>query len=601
MDEPLAASDADAGGGRACWRRDADWLRDGTHLGVWHQVADGGLAELRVDPIRPQLGAAHDGGGGGSPIVREVGSDERQAHPARERVLCPCGADTGCASCHSDVASAERCDVDPGRAGAIGVVDGGQQHHIASGRCSRDAILCGPGGPTGVPPGSISELGEEGTGRVCDAGVSHEPLSTHTPAPGIHVGGEQRGGGGGESVAATPVVKSKGGRPAKRRPTSGWGGVRSRARVEATPESQARAIAQLKSEVATLGSQLRRKESDGVQAVRGEVAEETRQLRLDVEGALKAAALARSTRAHHAERVAAAASAKQAELEAELLAVKAESRQYSERVQELTKERGLLRIRMATKDRMIATREEKLAVAQEYSRLECEALNERISDLESKSEARLTTIRQMMGRLGGRPVVNRGEDELADCNTSTAQSCTERMAARLVAEIGQCSAEGAVSADALMRALRDGGWMPTVWESEIIWEWRMDWLREKSDDLRVVWTPEQTMRVRDKLSISMDKLDDMRYEFSHYRVGKKLHPRPWVINPWSNARVNFPQPIAPRCGAGGWHRLVKLAQEKWGLRMDATGRVAQRSFREVVSEAAASARCGARYCAPSDS
>ena len=188
----------------------------------------------------------------------------------------------------------------------------------------------------------------------------------------------------------------------------------------------------------------------------------------------------------------------------------------------------------------------------------------------------------MMGRLGGRPVVNRGEDELADCNTSTAQSCTERMAARLVAEIGHCSAEGAVSADALMRALRDGGWMPTVWESEIIWEWRMDWLREKSDDLRVVWTPEQTMRVRDKLSISMDKLDDMRYEFSHYRVGKKLHPRPWVINPWSNARVNFPQPIAPRCGAGGWHRLVKLAQEKWGLRMDAKGRVAQRSFREVV-------------------
>ena len=123
----------------------------------------------------------------------------------------------------------------------------------------------------------------------------------------------------------------------------------------------------------------------------GEIDEETRKLRSDVEEALKAAALARSTRAH-ADRVAVAASAKQAELEAELLAVKAESRQYSERVQELTKERGLLRIRMATKDRMIATREEKLAVAQEYSRLECEALNQQISDLESKSDARLTTI-----------------------------------------------------------------------------------------------------------------------------------------------------------------------------------------------------------------
>ena len=149
-----------------------------------------------------------------------------------------------------------------------------------------------------------------------------------------------------------------------------------------TPASQAQAIAELKSEVAILGSQLRRRESDGVQAVRGEVAEENRQLRKDAdEGVVKAATLARSTRAH-AERVAAAASAKQMELEAELGVTKVELRKQSELAEELTKERVVLRLRIATKERMIATRDEKLVVAQETFRLESERLTQQLSESE---------------------------------------------------------------------------------------------------------------------------------------------------------------------------------------------------------------------------
>ena len=112
----------------------------------------------------------------------------------------------------------------------------------------------------------------------------------------------------------------------------------------------------------------------------------------------------------------------------------------------------------------------------------------------------------------------------------------------------------------------------------------MDWLALVVDDLRLCWTPQHTFQMRDKLNLSMDKMDELRYSFSHHRVGKRLVPRPWVINPWSNRRINFPQPVAPRCGVYGWHRLVKLSQEKWGLRMDATGRVAQRSLRATVRQ-----------------
>ena len=66
-------------------------------------------------------------------------------------------------------------------------------------------------------------------------------------------------------------------------------------------------------------------------------------------------------------------------------------------------------------------------------------------------------------------------------------------------------------------------------------------------------------------------------------VGKTLQPRPWIINPWTNGRVSFPQPIAPRNGPAGWTHLVKEMQKAHGLRMDATGRVAQRSLADTVS------------------
>ena len=79
-------------------------------------------------------------------------------------------------------------------------------------------------------------------------------------------------------------------------------------------------------------------------------------------------------------------------------------------------------------------------------------------------------------------------------------------------------------------------------------------------------------------------MDELRFSLSHYRVGKQLRPRPWVINPWTGKRENFPQPIAPRNGPRGWAHLIKVLQEKWGLRMDATGRVAQRSFADAVTK-----------------
>ena len=90
------------------------------------------------------------------------------------------------------------------------------------------------------------------------------------------------------------------------------------------------------------------------------------------------------------------------------------------------------------------------------------------------------------------------------------------------------------------------------------------------------------MKTRDKLLISYDKMDELRFMLSHHRVGKQLRPRTWAINPWNSERVSYPMPIRPRCGVLGWTKLVSAAQQRYGLTMDKAGRIAQRSHAKTV-------------------
>ena len=54
------------------------------------------------------------------------------------------------------------------------------------------------------------------------------------------------------------------------------------------------------------------------------------------------------------------------------------------------------------------------------------------------------------------------------------------------------------------------------------------------------------MRLRDKLCISMDKLDELRTEFSHYRVGKK--PAALGDQPMVQCTCEF----STACGTSQW-------------------------------------------------
>jgi hypothetical protein len=253
----------------------------------------------------------------------------------------------------------------------------------------------------------------------------------------------------------------------------------------------------------------------------------------------------------------------------------------------------------ATKQRMIDTRDEKLARADELSarllgcKARCDAaellaaelpeLKARLLELESQLEERKLTIKRLCGMQGGRPCLSRKEEELKECSQSQAWQCEKSMSQRVLEVIGQVGTESQKSTSAIMEAIERGGYLDLVWESEIIWRLRMEWMAEKRDDLAIAWDANLSMKIRDKLVISYDKVDELRFMLSHHRVGKQLKPRTWVVNPHDGTRLPFPQPIRPRNGAMGWTKLVAAAQARYGLTMDSKGRIAQRSYKDTVT------------------
>ena len=205
-----------------------------------------------------------------------------------------------------------------------------------------------------------------------------------------------------------------------------------------------------------------------------------------------------------------------------------------------------------------------------------------VQRLELLNSERLATIKRLCGKLGGRPQVSRSEEELENCSVSTAWHCQESMTRRVAAAIGVVGTDSEITTVALMEAINQGGYLEAVWESELMWGERLPWLKEMRADLAMSWSAKLSMDIRDKLLVSYDKMDELRFMLSHHRVGKQLRPRTWAINPWNGERVSYPEPIRPRSGTFGWTRLVSAAQERYGLTMDKAGRMAKRSFQKMV-------------------
>jgi hypothetical protein len=200
---------------------------------------------------------------------------------------------------------------------------------------------------------------------------------------------------------------------------------------------------------------------------------------------------------------------------------------------------------------------------------------------EASSSASLSKMRRLAGSRGGRPVVSRSADELVEIKQRTASNCHRAMVDRLRSSIGTYGEEGSSAVDSVMTGLKESKFLAAVWESSAMWKLRMEWVEELKEMLSISWDANLTFRFKDQLNLSYDKVDQLRFGFSHHRVGKRLVPRPWVVNPWTGAKHNFPQPIAPRTH---WTPLVKTFITDHGLSIDASGTMAQRSFARVLGE-----------------
>ena len=216
-------------------------------------------------------------------------------------------------------------------------------------------------------------------------------------------------------------------------------------------------------------------------------------------------------------------------------------------------------------------------VAELEKKLSC--TQSRLAVADTKLEDRLSTIRKFVGLQGGRPILNRDDEALLECNATTASHCEKRMMERVMDAVGEVGVEGCVSSESLMDALVLCGWMPTIWDARATWEYRMAWADELKNDLALVWDANLTLRIKDKLLLSYDKVDDLRYKFSHHRVSNKLVPRTWFVNPWDGERVYFPQPVASR---HAWTPLIKAAETRYGLMISCGGKVASRSFNHTL-------------------
>ena len=292
--------------------------------------------------------------------------------------------------------------------------------------------------------------------------------------------------------------------------------------------------------------QLRRVDSDRIQSMRGELSSLRESSKRDLEAAQWEVVEHKRNRQRAMKAEAVSTDALTA-MSAELMQVRVALAAELKRAEgaeagwaECRGEAGDLRRAVATKVRMIEHRDIKLeqlntnivdlraqldrgAVAAKAAAAEAAAA---AAEADAAAAEHLTTIRRINGKSGGRPVTNRCNEELLEVDAWASLKNKERMQARAIAAIGVLGEDGAISEDSLMAALVSGGWLSTLWESKAVWALRLSWVEELKDVLRTVWTPTLTFDLRDALSISYDKLDELRQKLSLHRVGACSPPPP---------------------------------------------------------------------------
>ena len=548
--QPLAKLREDACRRGTCWRINADRIRDGANTGLSSQGAVQGLAELRTDKAGAHMGSTDYARMRVGIVLRGItsrmGGRKRKACAVEVRPDESLINSDGRPAADRDMEDTRGCDIEPDGEGTAGDFYRGRQTITATRRCRWEPILPGSAQPTRVAQRSVQEARAEANHEAdrprFSAGISSEALGTVTArALRDALNCERR---------ASKLQQNK-----------------------------------LQKTISILETQLRRKECDREQRVCAEFAEQIRMLEQIVD-AEKAACKRLRSKLNRSPLVAEISELQRERDEAvkEATEARAHLAKAQSQIDSLQRETDLLQKDLSWQKQVSQRTEKKVKYRQfklDAQKCELEEMKNEVCMSETISDERLSTIRRIAGRSGGRPITNRSDECLNKEGVTDAASrmCEVRMAKRMHEAMGTFGDDTSVSTGAVMSALVDSGFLPAVWESREVWSLRMEWLSEVSELLSIVWSADLTKTLRDRLLISYDKCDELRFSFSHYRVGNLLKPRPWVINPWTGERRNFPQPIRAR---SDWTPLIKEDVQKFGLRMDSRG-IAERSLASTLN------------------
>ena len=587
--QPLALLPEDACRGGECRRISADRIRCGDCDSFSCAESVSRLAQLPVNQIRAHVGGTHDGRMLIFIILRGVasrmGSRQLQTSSDAHRVNFAQSNYHGFSASYSDVSGATGHRQQSSSEGGSGAVHRERCNSNTTRRHAGHALLRGPTISTGFASRSVPHACEEACAQVHRPGVPNVGASGGVSPGGVSLG----------------VITQ---RPSGRLARAEFDSSRKRQKVD---------ICALQSRLNDAQRQLRQKEVDREQKVRMEMRFEMSQLEAELTTFKisdtnlrkklrysKEEASSLRIRAAEEEKAKKEALAMIAGLQQTIASLQADSQKscvtlrQTEQALRCERDEGVAQARKADRaeEKMQALKTKLKGCDQRhFNRLEqkVEAAQDRLSTataevkrLTMKSENQVSTIHRLAGSLGGRkPIMGRTDSELESLPLHTALQWRTDAHQRISEAIGVVDSPSEMPLSTIMQSLKEGGYLPRLWESQEMWEFRIQWAGELSEMLRMVWDAKLTLRLKDKLSVSQDKLDELRYALSHYRVGKQLRPRPWVICPHTGMRVNFPQPIVARTR---WCPLVKTFIEQHGLVRDAAGLIAQRSYKVTVTE-----------------
>lgn len=131
-------------------------------------------------------------------------------------------------------------------------------------------------------------------------------------------------------------------------------------------------------------------------------------------------------------------------------------------------------------------------------------------------------------------------------------------------------------------ALEEEGKVDVLFETEVLWERKMDFAQSIAETMNAAWDADFTCDFRDQFLTSQRDLDAMRFKLSHDIINGHPRPRLLISNPYHpRQKIPFAQPIRSRCE---WVRRAKEREAAMQLIEHSEDKTCERDFDKSLDD-----------------